>query len=375
MKIAIDARAFGWPGLGRYTRSLLSALSRAETQNEYVVMITRADRAEFETLRREHLSERFSVATVAGEYYSWKEQTIFWRQARRIPADLFHFTHFNVPVFFDRPYVVTVHDVTRFLFPGQIQQGLFTQLVYEQVFSRAVSRARAVIAVSETTARELERLPISLASPARVVYEGVDDQFRKPVSADSRAKVNMLLGTQAPFVLYVGVWMNHKNLPRLLSAFAEARHDFPDLKLVLIGRPKPGYINMVKLVQSAGVAAHVIFPGFVPESLLPVLYTQARCLFLPSLYEGFGLPALEAAAVGTPVVTSNVAGSAEVMGESALLVNPEYVPGMVRALRNVLGNQTLRQSLSERGRERAAAFTWDFCAAKTLEVYHQARVH
>lgn len=379
MRIAIDARAFGWPGLGRYTRSLLAALSRAGAGHTYTVMVTRADRGEFEVFRRQHLSENFSAATVNGDYYSWREQTVFWRQARKVSADLFHFTHFNVPLLFDRPYVVTIHDVTRFLFPGQKQQGLLKQAAYEWVFEWAIKRAKAVICVSATTRRELPpplaSLPAAEGANLNVVYEGVDEIFFQPVSAAQRGKVRALIGTQAPYVLYVGVWMSHKNLLRLVETFAQARKKFPDLKLVLIGKPKPGYINMIKLVQKAGVASQVIFPGFVPEELLPALYSEAACMFLPSLYEGFGLPALEAAAIGTPVVTSNVAGSAEIMGHSARLVNPEYIPGMTRALLEVLRNENLRRDLIARGRERAAQFSWDECARQTLEVYRGAGVH
>lgn len=368
MRIAIDARAFAWPGLGRYTRSLLAALSRQKTDQQYFIMLTRADRGQFEVFRRQNLSERFSVATVDGYYYSLREQTVFWRQAEKIPADLFHFTHFNVPVLFSKPYVVTVHDVTRFLFPGQRQQGLFKQIAYEWIFERAVKMAKTVICVSETTRQEIKK------ENTRVIHEGVDEIFFQTVSAVQRAKIRALLGTQAPYVLYVGVWMSHKNLPRLLETFADVQKQIPDLKLVLIGKPKPGYINMMKLVEKAGVTKNVIFPDFVSEELLPALYSEAECVFLPSLYEGFGLPALEAAAVGTPVVTSNVAGSAEIMGEAAYLVNPEYVPGMTRALTEVLQNENLRQDLIQRGKSRAAQFSWDECARKTLEVYQQAGV-
>lgn len=387
MRIAIDARAFGWPGLGRYTRSLLAALSRAGGGHDYAVMVSRSDRGEYERFRREHLSSNFSVETVDGDYYSLREQTVFLRQAQAISADLLHFPHFNIPVLLTRPYVVTIHDATRFLFPGQMQQSLLKQFIYELVFARAVSRARAVMCVSETTRGELLRLPLqitpSLSPPhvrgrnsgggnLRVIYEGVEERFFKPVADVQRAKIRALLGTKNPFVLYVGVWMSHKNLPRLVESFREAQRKIPDLKLVLIGKPRPRYINMISLARALGVLDHVIFPGFVPEELLPALYSEASCVFLPSLYEGFGLPALEAAAVGTPVVTSNVSACAEIMGDAARLVNPEYVPGMARGLLEVLQDENLRRELITRGRDRAKEFSWDECAKKTLEVYQQA---
>lgn len=370
MRVAIDARAFAWPGLGRYTRSLMTALAAVDRQNEYVVMLQSADRAEFEAFRHKHLNKKFSVVTVDGEYYSLREQTVFWRQAERVRADLFHFTHFNVPVGFSKPYVVTVHDVTRLIFPGQKEQGLARQLAYEWVLRRAVARARAVIAVSETTKEELEKLPWRAGLPCiYVIPEGVADSFFEPIDFVRRAKARAMLGIQAPYLLYIGVWMNHKNLPRLLEAFGQLRQKFSDLRLVMTGRPKPGYINMMKLARAAGVEEQIIFPGFVPEELLPAVYAESAAVVLPSLYEGFGLPALEAAAVGAPVVTSNVSATAEIMKDGALLVNPEYTPGIVSGIVRVLADDSFRKSLTRSGQARAAEFTWSRCANQTLAVY------
>lgn len=370
MRVAIDARAFLWPGLGRYTRSLLAALAKKQGGFEYTVMITQDNERDFQDFANKHLDKRFQVAIVDGQYYSLREQTVFWRQAEKIQADLFHFTHFNVPLGFSKPYVVTVHDVTRLIFPGQKEQRLLRQLAYEWVLRRAVARARAVICVSETTREELQRLT---PTPAQTftIYEGVDDIFFEPVDQLQRAKARAMLGIQAPYLLYVGVWMNHKNLPRLLSTFGMLRKQFPDLRLVMTGRPKPGYINMMKLARVAGVEEQIIFPGFVPEELLPAVYAESAAVVLPSLYEGFGLPALEAAAVGTPVVTSNVSAMAEIMTSGALLVNPEYTPRIVSGIVRVLTDESFRKSLTRSGQARAAEFTWSRCAAQTLEVYSE----
>lgn len=372
MRIAIDARAFGWPGLGRYTRSLLAALAKAGGGHDYIVMVQSADQRDFEAFRKTSLNQRFSATVVDGEYYSIREQTVFWRQAEAIAADVFHFTHFNVPMLFSKPYIVTIHDVTRLLFPGQKDQGLGRQAAYEWVFRRAVERAKAVVCVSETTREELLKLPWRNSPDSKnisVIYEGVDDHFFEPVRQLQRAKARALLGTSAPYLLYVGVWMSHKNLPRLLTAFGMLRQRFPDLRFVMTGRPKPGYINMVALARAAGVEEHIVFPGFVSEELLPALYAEAASVVLPSLYEGFGLPALEAAAAGAAVVTANVSATAEVMREGAVLVNPEYTPGIAQGVQRVLEDEAFRKGLVRAGQARAAAFTWSRCAAETLAVY------
>lgn len=372
-RIAIDCRAYGWAGIGRYTRSLLKALLALESRHTFIALVGEKDAA---SLRRDLdawiASGQLQVKTVEDSYYSWREQTLFWYQVENLQADLIHFTHFNVPVFLQKRYVVTIHDVTRFFFPGQTQQGLLKQAVYEWVFQRAVERATRVIVVSETTRQALHDLQLFLRRDPSVIFEGVEEEFFEPISATQRAKVHMLAGTQKQYILYVGVWMNHKNLPRLLRAFASVRRRFPDLKLVMTGKPKPTYVNMLKLARAAGVADHVLFLGFVPEELLPALYAEAACVCLPSLYEGFGLPALEAAAAEAPVVTSNLGASAEIMKGSALLVNPEYEPGLVRALEQILGEKKLRRELIEKGKQRARQFDWGRCARETLAVYEEA---
>ncbi len=373
MRIAIDARAYSWAGVGRYTRNLLKQLANLPSEHEFVVLAGERDR----TRLREDIggkgSDRFKVMAVDASYYSWREQTRLPLQLMRVEADLFHFTHFNVPLFFNRPYVVTIHDVTRFVFPGQTQQGLFKQLAYERVFKHAVERARGVMCVSETTRQDLMSLPLRLPSITRTIYEGVDRDFVVVASDEAGRQVCKLLATADPYLLYVGVWMNHKNLPRLLRAFTRLRERHPRLKLALTGKPKPGYVDVPQMARELGLGRDsVVYLGFVPRRLLPALYAGASCLVLPSLYEGFGLPALEAASSGTPVVASNVSSLPEIMGEAAEFVNPEYEMGMAAGLERVLSDAARREQLMAEGRRRARRFSWEKCALETLSVYAEA---
>ena len=308
---------------------------------------------------------------VDGSYYSFKEQTKLLGQLNRIEADLFHFTHFNVPVLFRKPYVVTIHDATRFFFPGEKQQGLIKQMAYEFVFQQALKHARRVICVSDATRREVAGLPVGLHR-ATVIHEGVDDIFFEKPSRDARAKARMLLGTRDPYILYIGVWMSHKNLRRVMEAFAELRKKRPALKLVMTGKPRPGYMNMAKVARQLSIESSVMFPGFVPSGLLPALYAEAAVCIVPSLYEGFGLPALEAAAAECPVVTSNVSAMPEILPEGAELVNPEYVPGIASAIERILTDEAHRARLTRQAQGRAAEFSWEKCARRTLEVYLKA---
>lgn len=367
MRIAIDARALGWAGIGRYTKNLLFHLAKLPSEHEFIILHGHT-KPDF------RLPENFRLQAVEPSYYSWREQTIFWRQLQGLRADVFHFAHFNIPVFFNRPYVVTIHDTTRFIFPGQRRQHLSQQLAYEYVFTQAVQKARRVICVSNSTQDELFSLPIRIQNKeaVSVIYEGIEQQFFDPIRQSDREKIRLMLGTHDLYLLFVGVWMSHKNLRRLFAAYQILLEDFPNLKLVLTGKPRPGYINMAKIVRELPVAESVLFPGFVPHLLLPALYGEAACLVYPSLYEGFGLPPLEAAACGTPVVTSNISSIPEIMDLAAEYCNPEYVPSITATIRHVLTDQEHRGQLRQRGWKQARRFSWDAAARAHLEVYQAA---
>jgi len=372
MKIAIDARAYGWTGIGRYIRSLLTNFALLETKHTYLVLTGAASVNDVEKDLPDR--QKFPIQVVSDSYYSWEEQTIFLGQLLNVQADLFHFTHFNVPVLFNRPYVVTIHDTTRFVFPGQRQQSLIQQVAYEMVFAHAVGSARHVITASAATDRELHALPLKSAS-STVIHEAVEDSFSAKITDLAKTKARMLVGTKDPYVLYVGVWMSHKNLERLLFAFASLCQDHPTLKLALTGKPKPGYNNVLETADKLGISDRVIFLGFVPETLLPSLYAGANCFVLPSLFEGFGLPALEAAAASVPVVTSNVTSMPEVMGRAAEYVNPESADSIAAGIHRVLTDTNRRSFLVAAGQQRAQEFAWRVCAQRHERVYEQALKH
>ena len=373
MRIAIDARGYGWAGVGRYTRNLVHNLLKINAKYEFILLVGKKDvsLAEEEIFKLGSNS-KVRIQEIEDSYYSWREQTRLLWQLNKVKADLFHFTNFNIPLLFNRPYVVTVHDITRFIFPGQTQQGLLRQVVYEQVFRRAVERARALICVSKSTADDLQGLPLSLPSSVEVIYEGVEDGFSFNISAEDRRNARLLAGGKDPYVLYAGVWMNHKNLERLLEAFARVLKKGIRVKLVLTGKPKPGYVEAEKAARLLGLGSdRIIYAGHVKDKLLPALYAEAECLVLPSLYEGFGLPALEAAACGTPVVASNVSSLPEIMGLAAEYVNPEYVPGIAKAMEQLLEDGDRREELVRLGSERVNKFSWEKCAVETLKVYEK----
>lgn len=373
MRIAIDARAHSWAGVGRYVRNLIASLSRLDTDNQYLILLAKEDLKCFAQAAANFPSRNFQPIAVESSYYSWREQIIFWQQLNNISVDLFHFPNFNLPLLFNRPYVVTVHDITRFVFPGQVQTSLAKQVIYEIVFKKAVEHAQAIICVSDATKNDLMSLPLKLPKSLTTIYEGVEERFWHDITEHERRLIRLQLGTNDPYLLYVGVWMNHKNIPRLLAAYSLALKKYPSLKLVLTGRPQPGYVPVDQETRRLGLSSdQVLFMDHVNDQLLPALYQEAAALLFPSLYEGFGLPALEAFAGGTPVITSNVTSLPEITRGAAVYVNPESIPDIADAINLVISDQDVRLKLAGHGRQISRSFRWETCARQTLTQYKQA---
>lgn len=367
MKIAIDARAYYWTGIGRYIRNIVSEYKKNSHGHTFVLLVPEGREDE---IKKEMGSDvTFQYVGVEASYYSIKEQTRFLMQLNKLDVDLVHFTHFNVPYFYRRPYVVTIHDITRFIFPGQKRQSFLQQVAYEIIFANAVQHAKHVISVSSTTKQDMQQLPFSHAVPITTIYEGVDTEFLKPVSQVSRQKVRELLGTTRPFFLFVGVWMNHKNLIRLLAAFKIVQKQVPEIALVITGKSIPGYSNLHEYVQMYGMQKDVIFPGFVPHELLPALYAESTAFVFPSLYEGFGLPPIEAMACGAPVIASNSSSIPELLGTSAEYVNPESVEDIARAMLKILQGTEYAKALSQAGKKQSEKYTWGVAAKQHIAVY------
>jgi glycosyltransferase involved in cell wall biosynthesis len=367
--IGVDARKARDFGIGVYIRELVGAMARnpRSQRHRFVLFARREDRGLFA-----ELPENFSVAEENARGYSLAELTRMPARVRRHRLKLFHATHYVLPPMLGAPAVVTIHDIIHLLYP-QFLPGRAARLYARRMISRSLHRARRVIAVSANTRDDLMsrfRVP---GSRIEVVPNGVSRRFRADLPHGEADRVASLHGLPRPYALFVGGEKPHKNLPNVIRAFAQAAHGGPSrLKLVVAGPRSEPRARTEELVASLGLGDSVLLLGPVAEEELPGLYAGALFLLHPALYEGFGLPAVEAMACGTPVLTSSTSALRETAGEAAYRVDPLDVGAIAQGIRILASDAGVRSRLRELGLERAKQFSWEKAADRTLEIYEEA---
>lgn len=372
MRIGIDARFYGsiGKGLGRYTSELIANLERIDDGNEYVVFLRRSNFGSYVPK-----NPRFTKVLAEFPWYTWREQLLYPLWLRRFRLDLMHFLHFNVPLLYRRPYVVTVHDLILLSHPTTRATTLGPLLyrlkfaLYRLVIGRAVADAQAIIAVSNCTKNEIiGRFPSAKQKKIVVTYEACAPSLSKPADGDALAGKDVT----APFALYVGNAYPHKNLERLIDAFAAFRAKRPDWRLVLVGTEDYFYARLKREVAERKLGDGVTFFGHATDEELAALYESASFYVFPSLCEGFGLPPLEAMCHGLPVASSNASCMPEILGDAATYFSPEDAADIARAMDALAGDDALRTALVEKGRAHAATFDWKRCAEQTKAAYETA---
>jgi glycosyltransferase involved in cell wall biosynthesis len=356
MRIAIDARKWRDYGIGTYVRNLVRHLARLDHETTYFLFCDDSDQA---TLR--DLAENFVPVVESSAGYSLREHVSIPLQLRRLGADLLHSPHYVVPLLGRRPTVVTIHDCIHLLFPQYLPSRWHLHYA-ELMLRKAVERSALVFTVSEASRRDILRF-FPQADPDRVlvVPNAIDPALLEDPGEEEMERVCERYQIRGRFVLYAGNIKPHKNLERLVAAFAQLRQrsGCEDLKLLIIGDETSRYGSLRRSVEAAGVRQDVRFFGFVPERTLAALYRLASVFAFPSLYEGFGLPPLEAMACGTPVVTSRLSSLPEVVGDAAVLVDPYSVDDIAAGLARILEDAELRKHLVAAGRQRAQHFSWE----------------
>ena len=364
LRIAIDARKLHDYGIGTYVRNLVRQYARAGGPDTYVLLCRPAD-AEFVR----SLGPRFEALITRAGNYSISEQMSVPRALWSARVDLFHAPHYVVSPFTPCPVVVTIHDCIHLRFP-QYLPNRGAHLYARAFMALAARRARRVLTVSQASKDDILHYLGLPASKVEVIYNALDERLASAPTDDDIARVRGRFLLTSPYVLYTGNIKPHKNVDRLIEAFAILRRrGSGDLKLLIIGDEISKYPNLRRLVHRFQLHQHVRFLGFVPDATLAVLYRLTSVFVFPSLYEGFGLPPLEAMASGVPVVTSNVSSLPEVVGDAALLIDPMDAGAIADAMGRVLSDADLRAELIRRGHERVKTFSWERSAARTREVY------
>ena len=296
----------------------------------------------------------------------WEQALLPW-VSRSEGLDLLHNTAFVGPLASSCPFVTTVHDLSFLYYP---QSFRWLRRRYLQVFARAsVRRARRVIAVSESTKQDLVKTYGISPAKIDVVHNGVDASYR-PLPAGQVAAFRQQKGLPDRFLLFVGTLEPRKNVVRLVEAYAKLPKERPPL--VLVGGKGWFYDEIFCRVEALELTDEVYFPGFVPTEDLPLWYNAADLFVYPSVYEGFGLPPLEAMACGTAVITSTASSLPEVVGKAGKLVDPTDTDGLATAMAQVLGDREMQEQMEATGLVQAAVFSWEKTAQQTADSYRRA---
>jgi glycosyltransferase involved in cell wall biosynthesis len=368
-RIGLDARKLTHFGIGSYVRNLLEAVGRNPESAAYRfrVYVPSADREAVPPL-----PEHFEIVAEESPGYSLSELTRFAWRLMRDRLDLFHATHYVVPPLYRTRAVVTIHDIIHVLYPQFLPNR--AALLYARVMiGRALRRADRIITVSFNSKRDL--VDYFGISPARidVVYNGVAKRFREDVTSEEKERVATKYGLPRPYLLFLGGEKPHKNVRNVLRAFAQASRESALPHALVLAGPMPANKSRVEaLIQGLDLSTRVFRPGIVPEEDLPGLFGGSEALLYPTLYEGFGLPVVEAMACGVPVLTSSTSALQEIAGGYALLVDPMDVSAIAKGIAEIATNAQRRAELVALGRRRAADFSWDRAAAQTLKVYAEA---
>ena len=369
MRIGIDARMFGpETGIGRYTENLIRNLELVDHKNEYVIFLSPEKFSAYSPSVK-----NFTKQVARSRWYTFREQFEMPRLINQAHLDLMHFTHFNVPLLYSVPFVVSIHDLILLDFPtarastlGPVFYWLKYKIVYPLVIRNAISRAKAIITMADYTKNRIIKIFKASSQKISVIHEGIAKTILQTAYELPPKSI------AEPFLLYVGNAYPHKNLEGLVDAFFSLREENLDCRLVLVGKEDYFYHRLKEHVarKNSLYAKDIIFCGFVPDAELAILYKKASAYIFPSFMEGFGLPPLEAMAHGLPVASSSASCLSEILGKAALYFDPRNQEETTAATRCIIGDAELRTELRARGFQQIKKYSWHKCSEETLAVYN-----
>lgn len=379
MKIGIDARFFGTSGkgLGRYTQKLVEELEKIDHNNQYYIFLNKHN---FEEYNPKNPNFHKVLANIP--WYSWQEQIIFPNILNTYKLDLVHFLHFNVPILYRKPYFVTIHDLILLEYPTRKASRLNTivywmkNIAYRLVIMNAVYTAKKVITISEYTKKSIMKHFHIQGSKIPMIYEGVDLEKFNPLNAQEFNFKRFHIKPKK-YILYVGNVYPHKNIDVLIDVFCNLKQKNEidkDLQLVLVGKKDYFFENIIKQVQDLHLEKSVIFTGYVPDEELISLYEHSLFYVFPSLYEGFGLPPLEAIALGVPIVISNATCLPEIFGDHIEYFDPKSKDNMQEVLYNFILDNNKRELQKKYHQDILNKYSWVYMAENTKKLYNKNKI-
>ncbi len=370
MRIGIDATALPPQpvGAGNYIIQLIRALASLKVNDEFVIFAQQRGHALISLPENDSFEWIILEDRNPGSRLIW-EQTLYPQLIRKSGVDLLHSMHYTRPVKLPCASVVTFHDMTFFLYPELHTRA--KRLFFPLAIRASARQADALTAVSESTRQDAIR--VLGISPEKITATqlGVDPTFRPINDAAIKGKIAEKYDLPERFILYVGLLEPRKNLPMLIRAYKRLIDGGENFKLVLVGRYGWMHEELLRQINNLDLEEMVHFTGYVSQEDLPLVYNLSSLFVYPTLYEGFGLPALEAMACGVPVITTDVSSLPEIVGEAGILVPVNNVEALYGAMIAVLGDEDLRRKMINKGIQRAAKFTWEQTAILTFQVYQQ----
>jgi glycosyltransferase involved in cell wall biosynthesis len=370
LRIAIDAHSVGTElgGNESYATNLIEALAEIDTVNRYTLYVTRREAVE----RFSNRWPNFVVRATLPHTPLVRIPLTLSAELRKNPVDVLH-VQFTSPPFSPCPVVVSIHDLSFEHLPQTFKRRSRTQL--RMTVRRSARKAAQVVALSEHARSDIITTYGIKPEKLNVIPLAAPSYFGPVEDAGELQRVRQIYGIEPDYILTVGSIQPRKNLSRLIAAYSSLRRAQREVKLpqlVLVGKCAWLYDETLRTIKELEVSNSVVLTGYVPEANLPALYSGALCFVYPSYFEGFGLPPLEAMKCGAPVIVSNTTSLPEVVGQSAILVDPFDVNDIASAIEKVISNSDLRSHLRVKGFERARLFDWRETARQTVAVYKKA---
>lgn len=370
MLISIDSRGANWyagTGIGTYTKQILKNILSIDSVNNYYLFWSGRD---YESILK-HCNVKISISSK--KHHRFWEQYYIPELLKNKEVDVYHVPQngIGLPESKKSIYIATIHDLIPYIMPETVGKGYLSKFISQM--PRIIASVDMIITVSEWSKKDIMRIFDVPENKIAVTYLAADDLFKPMDRVSASDHINKKYNIDGNFILYLGGFSPRKNVKSILVAYSMIYKNLSrDYKVVVIGSARDDHQFLNKLSQSLGIDGRVYFPGYVPYEDLPYFYNAADLFVYPSLYEGFGLPTLEAMCCGTPTITSNVSSIPEIVGEGAMLINPFDTSELAKSMEMVLENNDIKADLISKGFERALSFSWKKAAQETLAVYENA---